>query len=64
MNNNICCSPNLRIQKQLDDINKAINSLEAIALPPVSIEDDGKFLIVDEGKWTAKNLPQAENNKF
>lgn len=64
MNNDSCCSPNLRIQKQLDDINKVIDSLVANTLPSVSIEDDGKFLIVEEGKWTAKNIPQAENNKF
>ena len=33
-------------------------------LPSVSSADNGKFLVVDNGSWTAQTIPDANGNSF
>ena len=37
---------------------------KASGLPPVTADDNGKFLCVVSGYWTATIVPQASGNEF
>jgi len=58
------CSPNQRIQDELDDLYNRLVDIKLSLLPTVTAADDGKFLRVVEGVWAAATVPQAENHKF
>ena len=58
------CSPNQRIQEELDDLYNKINDMLPSILPKVTVADNGKFLRVVEGIWAASIVPYAEDNKF
>ena len=47
------------------ELDKAIvEAIEPHLLPAVSEEDEGKYLLVRDGKWAAANLPKAEEAEF
>lgn len=59
-----CCNPNQRIQDEIDDLYGKLNQILISVLPTVTVADNGKFLRVVDGVWTAALVPYAEDNKF
>lgn len=49
------------IDEKINSMNKKISDING--LPPISAEDDGKFLSADSGEAVWKTLHQRENNE-
>ena len=59
-----CNDPNIRVQDELDELYDILTRAEKNFLPTVTTDDNGKFLRVVEGIWSASEVPCAENTKF
>lgn len=46
------------------ELDEVVDNLGTIALPSVTASDNGKFLLVVNGVWTASTVPRAEEAEF